>query len=132
MAAHGLAAPADAVTAATAYSREQGRTATAALLAQSPGLTAIVAANDLLALGCYDALRAAGLGCPQDLSIVGHNDMPLVDMVDPPLTTVRIRHHEMGAEAARLLLRQIAGAAEGFDVILRPDLIVRASTAGPR
>jgi LacI family transcriptional regulator len=132
MAAHGLDAPTAAVTATTAYSREQGRTATAALLAQSPGLTAIVAANDLLALGCYDALRAAGLRCPQDLSIVGHNDMPLVDMVDPPLTTVRIRHHEMGAEAARLLLRQIAGAAEGFDVVLRPDFIVRASTTGPR
>ena len=58
--------------------------------------------------------------------------MPLDDMVDPPLTTVCIRHHEMGAEAARLLLRQIPGAAEGFDVILKPDLIVRASTTVPR
>jgi len=129
MADHGLAVPPGAVVEAGAYSREQGRLATAALLAQAPELTAIVAANDLLALGCYDALRAAGRRCPQDLSVVGHNDMPLVDMVDPPLTTVRIRHHEMGAEAARLLLRQIAGAAEGFDVVLRPDLVVRASTA---
>lgn len=132
MAAHGLSVPAEAVVATAAYSRELGREAMAALLARAPGLTAIVAANDLLALGCYDALRAAGLRCPDDLSIVGHNDMPLVDMVDPPLTTVRIRHHEMGAEAARLLLRQIADATAAFDVVLRPDLVVRASTGAPR
>ncbi|GGF48570.1 HTH-type transcriptional regulator MalR [Aliidongia dinghuensis] len=132
MAQQGLAVPADAVTTAAAYSRDAGREATNRLLTQAPGLTAIVAANDLLALGCYDALAAAGLDCPGDMSVVGHNDMPLVDMVDPPLTTVRIRHHEMGTEAARLLLRQIAGAAEGFDLVLRPDLIVRASTAPPR
>jgi LacI family transcriptional regulator len=132
MSAHGLNVPPETITTAGAYARDAGREAAVTLVSQAPGLTAIVAANDLLALGCYDALRARGLQCPQDLSIVGHNDMPLVDMVDPPLTTVRIRHHEMGAEAARLLLRQIAGAAEGFDVILRPDLIVRASTAVPR
>ena len=132
MAAQGVDVPADAIAEARAYGREAGREATVALLARMPGLTAIVAANDLLALGCYDALRAAGLRCPQDLSVVGHNDMPMVDMVDPPLTTVRIRHHEMGAEAARLLLRQIADATQGFDVVLRPDLVVRASTAAPR
>lgn len=132
MAAHGFDVPAGAVVETRAYGREAGREATVALLAQAPGLTAIVAANDLLALGCYDALRTAGLRCPQDLSVVGHNDMPMVDMVDPPLTTVRIRHHEMGAEAARLLLRQIADATQGFDVVLRPDLVVRASTAPPR
>jgi len=132
MSVHGLTVPPEAIVTASAYARDAGREAARALVSQASGLTAIVAANDLLALGCYDALRTRGLRCPRDLSIVGHNDMPLVDMVDPPLTTVRIRHHEMGAEAARLLLRQIAGAAEGFDVILRPDLIVRASTTVPR
>ena len=65
--------------------------------------------------------------------MVGHNDMPLVDMVCPPLTTVRIRHREMGEQAGRLLLRLIAGGAEGgVDVVLKPDLVVRASTAPPQ
>ena len=59
--------------------------------------------------------------------------MPLVDMIAPPLTTIRIRHHEMGLEAARLLLELMRKTSEGVtDVVLRPELIVRASTAAPR
>ena len=58
--------------------------------------------------------------------------MPFVDMVARPLTTIRIRHREMGAQAARLLLRLIRGEAEGgVDMVLKPDLMVRASTAPP-
>ena len=92
-------------------------------------MTAVAAANDLLALGLYQELAARGLSCPEDVSVVGHNDMPLVDMVDPPLTTVRIGHQEMGAEAARLLLDQISNAgAEITTRITAPELIVRGST----
>ncbi len=120
---------AGAVVAATAYTREAGKAAAATLLDRFPDVTAVAAGNDLLALGLYQELGARGLSCPEDVSVVGHNDMPLMDMVHPPLTSVRIRHQEMGAEAARLLLDQISNA--GVEITTRitaPELIVRGST----
>lgn len=65
---------------------------------------AIVCVNDLVALGAYRALSNAGLRCPQDISVTGFNDLPFTDMLDPPLTTVRVRLYEMGVEAGRALL----------------------------
>ena len=110
----------------------QARLAALRLLDRKPAPTAIVAANDLLALGIYDALGERGLSCPTDVSVVGHNDMPYVDMLSPPLTTVRIAQREMGNQAARLLLDAIAGpAARRERVVLAPTLIVRGSTARP-
>jgi LacI family transcriptional regulator len=124
---------AGAIVPATAYTREAGWVAAAALLDKFNDLTAIVAANDLLALGAYQELSARKLSCPDDLSVVGHNDMPLVDMVHPPLMTVRIRHHEMGGEAARLLLDQISeSGTEIATRIMAPKLIVRGSTKSLR
>jgi len=74
-------------------------------------------------------MRMLGRRCPDDISVVGHNDMPLVDLVSPPLTTVRIEHREMGRGAAKLLLEEIDNRGTAAqDVILQPELIVRAST----
>jgi LacI family transcriptional regulator len=121
------------VETAGAYTREEGRLAALRLLDRKRAPTAIVAANDLLALGIYDALRERGLHCPADISVVGHNDMPYVDMLSPPLTTVRIAQRQMGNQAARLLLDEIADpAAHRERVVLEPKLIVRASTARPK
>jgi LacI family transcriptional regulator len=118
------------VICATAYDRDAGLAAARALLATAPDLTAIAAANDLLALGAYRALAEAGRLCPDDVSVTGHNDMPLMDMVEPPLTTVRISHREMGREAARLLVSRIDGGESPVRrVVLAPALIVRRSTA---
>ena len=117
-----------AVEAAEAYTREAGREAAKRLLARND-LTAIAAANDLLALGAYQALARIHLRCPKDISVVGHNDMPLVDMVDPPLTTVRIGLKEMGEETARLLLAQIRGGQGALSRTIKPELVVRGSTA---
>ncbi len=137
------------VAVCAAYSREAGRQGCERLLAEQGAgnrserllaeqaalpngqrCTAIVAANDLLALGAYDALAAAGLRVPQDMSVVGHNDMPLVDLIAPPLTTIRIQHFEMGFQAAKQLLAQLAGEPVGpAKVVLRPELVVRGSTA---
>lgn len=120
---------ASAVVAATAYTREAGKAASATLLDRFPDVTAVAAGNDLLALGLYQELGARRLACPEDVSVVGHNDMPLMDMVHPPLTSVRIRHQEMGAEAARLLLDQISNAGAEITIrITAPELIVRGST----
>jgi LacI family transcriptional regulator len=121
------------VVEAEGYSREAGFVACGKLFEALPGMTAIAAANDLLALGCYDYLRSRGLSCPADVSIVGHNDMPFVDALNPPLTTVRIAMHDMGAHAANLLLAQLTEPrSDGLSVVLRPELIVRESTAAPR
>jgi LacI family transcriptional regulator len=117
------------IVAAAAYTREAGQAAAARLLARR-GLTAIAAANDLLALGAVRALSARGLCCPDDVSITGHNDMPLVDMVQPPLTTIRISHDLIGREGARLLLERIAQPdLPPAQIRTPPELILRASTA---
>ena len=114
---------------ATGYTREAGAEASAALLDSASPITAIVAANDLLALGVLDALKQRGLRCPEDLSLVGHNDMPLMDVVSPPLTTIRIEHREMGRIAATMLVDAIkANSANIRHVVLPSELIVRNST----
>ncbi|OUM02149.1 LacI family DNA-binding transcriptional regulator [Variovorax sp. JS1663] len=118
-----------AVAECDSYSREAGRRAMAQLLAQPERPEAVVCCNDLVALGAYDEMRAQGLRVPHDISITGHNDMPLVDMVDPPLTTIRLPHRELGWRAAEMLFDEIEGRAlSASTVVLRPELVVRAST----
>ena len=125
---HGLAAP--QVVACEAYTRESGAQAMRSLLASGPPPEAVVCCNDLVALGAYDVLRVAGLRVPEDISVTGHNDMPLVDMVDPPLTTIRLPHRELGWRAAEMLFDEIDGRSmSASTVVLRPELVVRASTA---
>jgi LacI family transcriptional regulator len=117
---------------AEVFSRDAGYSACLRLLDAHPSTTAIVAANDLLALGCYDALKERNIRCPQDISITGYNDAPFIDMVSPPLTTVRIKQREMGIEAARLVLARMNGQEQTADILLRPELIERQSTAALR
>jgi LacI family transcriptional regulator len=114
-----------------AFTTAAGREAAERLIAVDGGFTAVVAGNDLIALGCLQALEAVGLACPEDVSIVGHNDTPMVAGLQPPLTTVAIPRTEIGIEAARLLLRRVAGEEVGTEPRLLPtELIVRGST-GP-
>jgi LacI family transcriptional regulator len=92
--------------------------------------TAIFAGNDLIALGCYDVFRERGIDCPAEMSVVGFNDMPFLDKLQPPLTTVAIPHQEIGAEAARLLLDAIADPTRPARSVMLPlSLVVRGSTA---
>jgi LacI family transcriptional regulator len=95
--------------------------------------TAIVAGNDLMALGCYDVFLELGLHCPRDVSVIGFNDMPFSERFNPPLSTIRIPQYEIGAAAAELLLEQLGqGETEVRHVVLEPELVVRASTGSPR
>jgi LacI family transcriptional regulator len=115
------------------FTEDEGARVCAELLDAAGGLTAIVAANDLLALGCYDTLEERGLGCPEDVSIVGFNDMPFVDRLRPPLTTVRVPQREIGTVAADLMLQRLTDEADGASqILLEPTLVVRGSTAPPR
>src|SRR5437870_1487517 len=101
------------------------------LLNKDRSVTAVVAANDLIAPGALAVLAECGLRCPQDVSLVGYNDMPFLDKLCPPLTSVRIPHCEIGAESARLLLEQLEGGPrQPRTVLLSPTLVVRQST-GP-
>jgi len=133
MEAHGLQPDAELVIASRAFSVEEGLRCARILLergAAGGGCTAVVAANDMLALGCYAALDEAGLSCPEDLSVVGFNDMPFIDRLRPPLTTIRFPHYQVGREAAQLLLERIAGHAGPVKILfLAPELVVRGSTA---
>jgi LacI family transcriptional regulator len=114
------------------YSREAGAIAMQQMLGAGAAPQAVVCCNDLVALGAYDALRQAGLRVPKDISVTGHNDMPLVDMVDPPLTTIRLPHRELGWRAAEMLFAEIDGhAMSASTVVLRPELVVRKSTGAP-
>ena len=116
-----------------AFTVPAGRRLTSELLRSGPDLTAILAGNDMIALGCYEALAEAGLRCPDDVSVAGHNDMPLMAQVSPPLTTVAIPQRELGAEAARMLLARLNGDATGSARRLLPTrLVVRGSTAPPK
>ena len=128
----GLKAPARRITVANAFTEPEGARACEQLLRVKPRVTAIVAANDRLAIGCYDALRAHGLSCPGDVSVIGFNDMAFTDRLSPPLTTVRVPQREIGSVAAELLLAELNDdAREPEQILLEPELIVRASTAAP-
>ena len=93
--------------------------------------TAICAGNDLLAMAALAAATGRGLRVPQDVSIVGYDDIAYARLLSPGLTTVRQPAASMGAEAARLLLERIdRGRTEPRTIVIRPELVVRGST-GP-
>ncbi|GAA3144375.1 LacI family DNA-binding transcriptional regulator [Streptomyces rectiviolaceus] len=112
------------------YTRQSGYEATLELLRRAPDLTAIVAANDTVALGASAALRERGLRIPDDISVAGFDDLPFsVDAV-PALTTVRLPLHEAGARAGRLATGAEAPPPGGVATI-GAELMVRGSTAPP-
>jgi LacI family transcriptional regulator len=129
----GLEARPEHVRFGALFTDEEGARACEELLDRVPDTTAIVAGNDLMAIGCYDALERRGLSCPDDVSVVGFNDMPFVDRLRPPLTSVRIPKREIGQVAADLLLEQLSGGGDAAsEILLEPTLAVRGSTAPPR
>jgi len=116
-----------------AFTESAGRQAFPRLWRRGRGFTAVVTGNDTLALGCYDALRELGLAVPDDVSVIGFNDMPFVEKLHPPLTTLRIPHYEIGALAARTLLARLRDRGAPVErIVLEPELVVRGSTAPPR
>jgi LacI family transcriptional regulator len=120
------------VLTATMYSEREGARVCRELLASGEPFTAIVAGNDLMALGCIDALKEAGLSVPEDVSVIGFNDMDWSDRFAPPLTTVRVPHDELGVESAALLLERLGDPhAPAKHVVLPTTLVVRGSTAPP-
>ncbi len=92
--------------------------------------TAITCFNDLVAIGTMRALSELGLSVPDDVSVIGFDDIPTAEFLSVPLTTIRVPKREMGRRAAEILIRQIDENEEvaGQKVVFDADLIVRAST----
>jgi LacI family transcriptional regulator len=128
--AAGLPVNGELVETAERYAVEEGQRAFTRLLERRRP-TAVIAGNDLIAVGCYAALRNRELRCPADVSVVGFNDMPLSGFLNPPLTTVAIPQYEIGVAAAELVLSRISGAAEPQARLLPTELVTRESTAPP-
>jgi len=114
------------------FTIEVGRQLARELLRERDDISAIVAGNDMIAIGCLEALSDAGLQCPEDVSVAGHNDMPLVGKLQPPLTTVAFPQHALGVRAAQVVLGLLAGeSASAARHLLPTKLVVRDSTGAP-
>lgn len=112
----------------TSFSMEGARSAASKLIGR--GVTGILCASDVLALGTVRAARRLGLRVPQDVSVVGYDDSAIMNCTDPPLTTVRQPIESMGQAAVDLLVSQIDGVGVTPDELLfEPELVVRGSTA---
>lgn len=112
------------------FTDESGEEAMRGLLSISPLPTAVFVASDVVALGALSAIQSVGLSVPGDIALVGFDDIPLAQYIDPPLTTVRLPAYGLGWGAGQMLVRLI----EDFDevaeryVLLETELIVRASS----
>jgi LacI family transcriptional regulator len=129
----GLSSGRTLVQVCTSYTEAAGSEATRRLLDSAQDVTAIVCGNDLIALGALSVLADSGILCPEQMSVIGFNNMAMVDRLTPPLTTVRLPLHEIGALSARLLLAEIEGGpqnAGAAQTLLGVQLAVRGTT-GP-
>lgn len=107
---------------------EGGYRAALALLTNCPQLTALFCYNDLVAVGVLQACAEIGRRVPQDLAVVGHDDIPLAALVSPTLTTCRVERHELGAQAVEALLSRLRDCPSGCQqIILQPELVIRQS-----
>ncbi len=123
----------DAMVAVGKFDFDDGVALGGALLRQRPAPTAVLCGNDLQALGVYEAARRAGLRIPDDLSVIGFDDMEYARWCGPPLTTVRQPLQDMGAAAAAMVVTLAAGEQPpDTRVELATKLILRESTAPPR
>lgn len=110
------------------FSIMSGRAAAQRILNRYPRPTALFAANDEMAMGAIHEFKAAGLRIPDDMSIIGFDDLDAAEVFDPPLSSVRQPQREMGRTGMQILVDQLDGKLTGGDVILGHDLVVRAST----
>ncbi|MDH3275553.1 MAG: LacI family transcriptional regulator [Gammaproteobacteria bacterium] len=120
----------DLVETSDKFTIEEGGRAFRKLLARDNSFTAIVASNDLLALGCMDAMQEVGLLVPENISVSGYDDILFLERMNPGLTTVLVPKYEMGSQATKALLGMISGESIGPGVLsMQPRLVVRNSTA---
>jgi LacI family transcriptional regulator len=127
--AHGLELD-PGLVAGGGFDRERGAAALEELIDRGHPFTAVVCLNDQMAVGCLRAARKLGLRVPDDFSIAGFDDLPITELLDPPLTTVRVPMRELGRQGMQSLLQQLDGRQPRRHRKLPCELVVRSST-GP-
>ena len=128
MTAHGL----EPNVASGSFTEEGGVLGVQELLVTDRHPTAIVAPNDLAALGCLQALSDADRSVPDDVSLMGYDNAWLAGLRHISLTTINQPRHEIGTTAVRLLMERLEdGRTESRHIVLEPSLVVRATTAPP-
>ncbi|MGE5551211.1 MAG: LacI family DNA-binding transcriptional regulator, partial [Bacteroidota bacterium] len=112
------------------WTKESGHELTLELLARDPGVTAVVASNDLSALGAIEACGEMGRPVPESVSVVGYDDISLASLLRPRLTTVAQPINEMGRAAVKFILDKLHGE-ETYrgKVVFSPQLVIRESTS---
>jgi LacI family transcriptional regulator len=105
-----------------------GARAAAALLRRRPELDGLMCFNDLVAAGALQALAEHGRRVPDDVAVVGYDDIPFARMFTPPLTTLHVPTYELGAHAMRMLLTRMDGRQRSVGIVVQPELVVRGST----
>lgn len=111
---------------------EEGYQSTSKLLSLPEKPTAIFAFNDLIAIGCMKALKEKGIRIPEDIAVIGFDDIEIAPFLEPPLTTVRIPQYEIGKTAVRILFEKINRINENEyrKICFEPQLIIRKSCGG--
>lgn len=115
------------------FSEESGFEAGRALARMDPRPDAVFAANDMMAIGCIDALARAGVRVPDDIAVAGFDDIPIARLMHPSLTTVSARVADLSRQAVERLTRRIDGTDAGEALVqdILPDLVVRDSSVRP-
>ena len=132
MSQHGIKPPKSTVVSAAAYSEEAGKAATEQILDGCQSITAILCANDRLAIGAIDALQDRGLKCPEDVSLTGFNDIPFLERIPPGLTTVRILQFDVGRIAAEILIKKMKETSTPVpETTIMPVTVVKRGSVCP-
>lgn len=114
------------------FDKQGGASKAGLLLRLIPRPTAIFAGNDMIALGVLAAIRDAGLSCPQDVSVIGFDDLELAETTNPALSSVSQSGYQLGSTAARILLERIQGyTGPAKHIVLETSLKLRDSVAPP-
>ncbi|MDQ4214691.1 LacI family DNA-binding transcriptional regulator [Microbacterium capsulatum] len=130
MRARGLDSSDRAVRLSPGYGQHDGAELFERLLEEGGRPTAVIAGNDMMAVGVLSVLRRMDMSCPEDVSIIGCNDLPFMEFLNPPLTTIHVPHAEIGSAAAEALLAILRGE-DPESTELPVEFVTRASTAPP-
>ncbi|TDL80283.1 LacI family DNA-binding transcriptional regulator [Peribacillus frigoritolerans] len=114
------------------YTREGGYSAAKILMMQGNAPSAVFCANDEMAVGALKAFKESGLHIPDDLSIIGFDDIEISQYISPPLSTVKQSNYEIGSLAAHLIYQALNEGIEGKDYILPTELVLRKSTSAAK